>query len=166
MHQENPFLKLCPFKLEFLHHDPEIASIHEFISQDEANDLISVARGKTKSTPYFENGKDNGFSKKRTSKVMYMNELLIPEAGKISEKIEMVTKLHLKTDQYASENYQVMNYGIGGKISYHADTLPIKFGNKGRPPCAHCARNLADLNLKAEFGLKPRKFIILSITYT
>ena len=129
-HQEDPFLRLCPFRIEFLHKNPEIAIIHEFVSHKETDDMIAIAKGKTRSTPYIENGVDKGFSKKRTSKVMYMNELLIPEAQKISHKIESITKLFLKSDQYASENFQVMNYGIGGKISYHSDTLPLRYGIK------------------------------------
>ena len=94
--------------------------------------MIAVAKGRTISTPYLENGKSKTFSKKRTSKVMYMNELLVHEAQKISRNIELLTKLHLKSDLYASENFQVMNYGVGGKISYHTDTLGLKFGNVGK----------------------------------
>ena len=129
---EIPFLKLGPFKVEFLHQRPDILVTHDFASQKDTNDIIAVAKGRTKSTPYIENGVSKTFSRKRTSKVMYMNDLLVPEAQKISRNIELLTKLFLKSDQYASENFQVMNYGIGGKISYHTDTLGLKFGNKGK----------------------------------
>ena len=30
--------------------------------------------------------------------------------------------LNLKEEKYASENFQVMNYGIGGKITCHLDS--------------------------------------------
>ena len=63
-------------------------------------------------TPYIEGGKDASFSKGRTSKVMYMNEKLVPEADAVSKKIEMLTRMTMKGDKYASENFQVMNYGI------------------------------------------------------
>ena len=127
IHHGNSYLKLGPFKVEFLHKTPEIGIIHDFASSKEVDDIIYEAKGKTKSTPYFENGIGKGFSKQRTSKVMYMNELLVPEAEKISKKIEHATKTLLKSDQYASENFQVMNYGIGGKITCHTDTLGFKF---------------------------------------
>ena len=53
---------------------------------------------------------------------MYMNENLMKEAMKLSKNIEWATKFKLSKDQYASENFQVMNYGIGGKISGHTDS--------------------------------------------
>ena len=39
----------------------------------------------------------------------------------ISNRIEWLTQLKLKHEQFASENFQLMNYGIGGKISPHVD---------------------------------------------
>ena len=131
-HNENPYLKIGPFKLEYLHQNPEIVLIHDFASETQTDEIIEKARGQTKSTPYISNGVEKSYSKKRTSKVMYMNELLVPEVMKVSTKIEMITKLFLKSDQYASENYQAMNYGIGGKISSHVDTMGIRFDEKCR----------------------------------
>ena len=29
----------------------------------------------------------------------------------------------MKEEQFASENYQIMNYGIGGRISMHLDSI-------------------------------------------
>ena len=51
------------------------------------NKLISGARGNMKSTPYLVDQKDlneESFSKLRTSKVMYMNEKLVPYAMDLS----------------------------------------------------------------------------------
>ena len=56
-----------------------------------------------------------------------MNEKLVPSAMKISQRIELATKLKLYSERYASENYQVMNYGIGGKIAPHSDSIGVKF---------------------------------------
>ena len=53
---------------------------------------------------------------------MYMNEKLVPEAMVLSKKIELATRFRLYHEKYASENFQIMNYGIGGKISGHVDT--------------------------------------------
>ena len=77
---------------------------------------------------------------------MYMNEKLVPEAMKLSNKIQLVTRFRLYHERYASklnsthlviflplrnlreinfalgENFQIMNYGIGGKISGHVDS--------------------------------------------
>ena len=43
-----------------------------------------------------------------------MNEKMVPDAMDISKRIELVTGLGLYHEQFASENYHVMNYGIGG----------------------------------------------------
>ena len=132
IHHENPFFKLGPFKLELLHQDPEIGLIHDFVSQKQCTDVMNLAKGKMKSTPYVTKGVENGYSNKRTSKVMYMNELLVPEANKLSRNIEWITRMKLKSDQYSSENFQVMNYGIGGKISSHVDSLGIRYGAESK----------------------------------
>ena len=54
---------------------------------------------------------------------MYMNELLVPEAMRLSKKVEQVTRFELKDDKYGSENFQVMNYRVGGRISTHLDSV-------------------------------------------
>ena len=119
----NPYLKLGPFKYELKSAEPEIAIVHQLISIQEAENVKELARNKMRSTPYIDGGKDKSFSKGRTSKVMYMNEKLVPQADAVSKKIEMLTRMTMKGDKYASENFQVMNYGIGGKISSHIDSF-------------------------------------------
>ena len=52
-----------------------------------------------------------------------MNEQLVPEAMRLSKKVEQVTRFKLKDDKYGSENFQVMNYRIGGRISTHLDSV-------------------------------------------
>ena len=56
-----------------------------------------------------------------------MNEKLVSAAMKISNRIELVTRLNLYNEQFASENYQIMNYGIGGKITPHVDSIAFKY---------------------------------------
>ena len=70
-----------------------------------------------------ETKEEESYSKLRTSKVMYMNELLVPEVMRLSKKVEQVTRFKLKDDKYGSENFQVMNYRIGGRISTHLDSV-------------------------------------------
>ena len=54
---------------------------------------------------------------------MYMNERLVPLIRPISKRITLATKFKMKEDKHASENFQVMNYGMGGRIGGHLDTL-------------------------------------------
>ena len=123
LHHNHPYLKLGPFKFEVQHKEPEIAIIHEFASFKETKSIQDHARGQTKPTPYG----DSNFSKHRTSKVMYMNENLEPAALTLSKKIKLATHFRLYKEMYASENYQIMNYGIGGKITQHTDSPEIIF---------------------------------------
>ena len=125
LHHENSFLKLGPFKLESKHINPQIAEIHDLISEKQANELINKARGHLKPTPYLVNGKEKEFSKFRTSKVMYINEMYDQEVLRISKTIQYITRMKLYHERFASENYQVMNYGIGGKISPHLDSSKL-----------------------------------------
>ena len=53
-----------------------------------------------------------------------MNEVLVPEVKGLSRKISQITRYRLKEESFASENFQIMNYGIGGKISIHVDSEP------------------------------------------
>ena len=96
-------------------------------SKPELQKIKKLARdsGNMETTPYLVGGKvlkKSSFTKLRTSKVMYMNELLVPEAMALSKKVSQITRYRLKEEIYASENFQIMNYGIGGRISTHLDS--------------------------------------------
>ena len=96
-------------------------------SKSELQKIKKLARdsGNMETTPYLVGGKvlkKSSFTKLRTSKVMYMNELLVPEAMALSKKVSQITRYRLKEETYASENFQIMNYGIGGRISTHLDS--------------------------------------------
>ena len=116
-------MKLAPLKFEQKHSDPEIALIHDFASAEEIERVKNLARGKMHSTPYVVGKSTVKYSKLRTSKVMYQNERLVGDIMPISNRIEWLTQLKLKHEQFASENFQLMNYGIGGKISPHVDAM-------------------------------------------
>lgn len=122
LHQGNNFLKLGPFKLEAKHYSPQIAIIHDLVSKNICERLISKAQGRMRPTPYSINGKRKEFSTLRTSKVVYLNEKHEQGALHVSKTIEYVTRMKLSHERFASENFQVMNYGIGGKIAPHMDS--------------------------------------------
>lgn len=97
-----------------------------------------------------------------------MNELLEPTAMGISKKIEWATRFRLSQETYASENFQIMNYGIGGKISGHLDSTGIIFLKDRKIRGFFVQRSLyfklisfkAD-NLIAPFSLSPLKMSFL-----
>ena len=113
LHHNNPYLKLSPFKYEIHHQNPEIGVVHDFASAEELKVIKENARGHMKSTPYVTGDTENAYSKARTSKVTYMNEKIVKFIQPLSKRIGQVTKFKLKQEKYASENFQVMNYGIG-----------------------------------------------------
>ena len=129
LHHDNPYLKIAPYKTEYYHRNPEIIYVHDLATKSELEKIKSLARGHMQTTPYKIGGLDKSkaktesFSRLRTSKIMYMNELLVPEAMDLSRKISQITRFRLKEEKYASENFQVMNYGIGGRISTHLDSI-------------------------------------------
>ena len=125
VHHENPYLKLGPFKFEKLQNQPEIGYIHEFTSDQELSQIKKSASGHMKSTPFRDgtSNKERSYSKLRTSKVMYINEKFVPFMQPISKRITLATKFKMKEDKHATENFQIMNYGMGGRIEAHLDTL-------------------------------------------
>ena len=121
LHHFDPYLQLGPFKHEMKHQNPEISVIHDLINFQETQKIKNLTLGKMKATPYAGSGESPTYSKLRTSKVKYLNERSVPEAMVMSKRIELATGFKLYQEYHASENYQVMNYGIGGKISSHVD---------------------------------------------
>ena len=81
LHHEDPFLRLAPFKLEVLHNKPQIGIVREFASKQELSRIKRQAQGHMKSTPYVTGTTEKAYSKLRTSKVMYMNELYPVKVG-------------------------------------------------------------------------------------
>ena len=109
-------------KFETLHWTPQIGLMHDFITEKQAKNVIKKAKLNLKATPYIFLGKSKKFSSGRTSKVTYMNEKYSKEAKEMSNNIESLLRVKLKNEIFGSENFQVMNYGLGGKITPHFDT--------------------------------------------
>ena len=94
-------------------------------SEDEANIIKAGAKGRMKATPLTV-GNDAGkkvlaYTRRRSSKVVYQSESLRPVLERTSRRIKLATKFVLTGEKMASENYQVMNYGMGGTIKVHTD---------------------------------------------
>ena len=51
-----------------------------------------------------------------------MNEHKEDVARRLSDKVELAMRFNVYRNYLDSENYQVMNYGIGGTISGHVDS--------------------------------------------
>ena len=94
-------------KFEMLNIEPEVDLLHDFISDKEINKLKAAVKNKLFTTPLLVDGYEKKFSKLRTSKIKYINELIDQNALKISQKIERATRFVLFQTRFDSENYQV-----------------------------------------------------------
>ena len=52
LHHEDPFLKIGPFKYEFLNKGPSIGLVHDMISNKHTERIKENAKSTLKSTPY------------------------------------------------------------------------------------------------------------------
>ena len=118
----DPYLQLGPFKYEVLNTEPFIGTFHKLFTESEATELINFSKGNLKPTPYRVAGELVKYSARRTSKLLYMSESSNPLIPKISQRVELATRFHLTGHKLDSENYQVMNYGLGGAIDVHRDS--------------------------------------------
>lgn len=101
--------------------NPEIIVIHNFAMVNECDNLIEKARGKLATTTLFTNS-SQVVTNARTSKMMYLSEQTNSDALTFTKRIQMITRFNLSNEPYASENFKVMNYGIGGKVQGHWDS--------------------------------------------
>ena len=46
-------------------------------------------------------------------------------AKRLSDKVQLATRFNIYRNYFDSENYQVMNYGIGGAINGHLDSTGL-----------------------------------------
>ena len=120
LHQSNAYLKLGPFQGEFKLTKPEMILIHNFATNSETKTIINDSGRRMVASPKIsmhEYGQVND----RTCKVTYLNDRSYPLMEKLTKRIERITKFNLSKEKFASENFKVMNYGLGGKIFGHWD---------------------------------------------
>ncbi|QQP38108.1 Prolyl4hydroxylasealpha SG1 [Caligus rogercresseyi] len=123
---EDPYLRLGPFQYEALHSRPNIGMIHSFLTEGEADTLISESTSRSMARSQHSGRKsENEFSFKRTSKQVWLNEESLSSNRVISKRLELASRFELS--QGGSEDYQIVNYGLGGTYKPHFDS----FDNEG-----------------------------------
>ena len=100
-------MRLGPFKYEFLNKEPGVGLVHDLISNTIAEEVKKDARPTLKTTPYDTGEAYLSYSRWRTSKITYFNEMLNVNAKEMSKNIELVTNCVLSKDKFDSENFQV-----------------------------------------------------------
>ncbi|XP_017000435.2 prolyl 4-hydroxylase subunit alpha-1-like isoform X1 [Drosophila takahashii] len=119
-----PFLRLAPLKMEEIGLNPYVLLYHEVLSAREISMLISKAT-KNMKIARIHNRNPKNKNKGRTAKAYWFirknNEL----TRRITRRIQDMTGFDL-TD---SEEFQVINYGIGGHYLTHSDYFNFASSN-------------------------------------
>ena len=114
---DNPYLKIGPFLLENKNTEGNyVAQIHNIVSSTE----VEAIKEKTKTKLNY----NSELSYDRTSKVHYLSERTYNLTQRLSKRLElaMAYNIYIVDRPYVSENYHIVNYGIGGKVGLHLDT--------------------------------------------
>ena len=106
LHHKDPFLKLGPFKYEFVNKEPGIGLVHDMISDKVVQRMKQDSKPKLITSPY-ESEKNVQYTRWRTSKVTYFDKQSNKNALKVSKNIQHVTKAILAKNKFDSENMQV-----------------------------------------------------------
>ena len=149
LHQDDPFLRLGPHKMEVLQKDPFRMIFHEFLSEDEIDFLItySVPRLSTQreKQAFNRRQKKHDYGSKQVRVVSKTVQCWIDDVRfnktssesatalssndydvvhqillKLSRKIEAATRLKV-IGRFSSTQYQTTNYGLGGLCETHID---------------------------------------------
>ena len=125
LHRDLAHLRLGPVKLETLSVRPGVAALHDLLSPGQCRALREKGREGMTVTPFTLSqaaGQENTFSDRRMSKVRYLSHRRDRLASQINRKLSQALDLDLDGAPVPAENYQLMNYGLGGYIELHQDS--------------------------------------------
>ena len=128
LHRYDPYLLLGPFKYEEIRRNPWVGILRQIATRFELGKVMEEAREAAlvpTSLVHFRGGaytEDVAGTLRRTSKVTYRSEAVLPPLAAWTQRLELATGLSIAQHRMDSENYQIMNYGLGGAILTHRDT--------------------------------------------
>ncbi|KAH9513594.1 Prolyl 4-hydroxylase, alpha polypeptide [Bulinus truncatus] len=122
------------FKEELLSIQPFVSVIYDFVSDRESEHFKFLVKNKLSRAQVFDGKRDGRVSSSRTGQLGWVEDEDSQVVREISMKIEHVTGLEtsqiLPDGPFYSENFQVVNYGIGGHYDYHTDATQFKGDEK------------------------------------
>lgn len=125
-HNNHPLLYLSPIKLEIMNVNPQIAIIHNLMSEKEADSIRELAAPLlTRARVQTDNGTADMVSKTRTSQTAWFSPDTHPIVSKMNRRIEAATGLSADMTDSHCELMQVANYGMGGHYTPHYDYLIV-----------------------------------------
>ncbi|CAH0556530.1 unnamed protein product [Brassicogethes aeneus] len=117
-HNNNPFLKIAPFKVEEAHLDPDLFIYHNVMSDNEIETIKKLAYPRfRRATVQNSLTGELEIAKYRISKSAWLKEHEHKYIADISQRVSDMTGLTMET----AEELQVVNYGIGGHYEPHFD---------------------------------------------
>ena len=121
LHYHQPYLRLGPFKYELLSSDPHVGMFRDFYSNRECEAVRRRAAGNIKSSPFSAGGRTKYFTTQRVSKRLHLSEDQSSLASQSSKRISLATNWIVDQEPGASDEYNIINYGLGGQIEVHVD---------------------------------------------
>lgn len=128
LHRGNHYLRLGPFKYEEVRRNPWVGILRNIATTSELEQVMEEAQQAAlvpTSLVHFRGGvytEDTAGTSRRTSKVTYRSEASLPPLAAWTRRFELATALSMTKQRTDSENYQIMNYGLGGAILTHRDS--------------------------------------------
>ncbi|VEN58775.1 unnamed protein product [Callosobruchus maculatus] len=114
----NPYLRIGPFKIEQAHANPDLFIFHDVMSDEEIKTIKSLA------TPKFRRATVQNsvtgqleVAQYRISKSAWLEDFEHEHVAAVNRRVEDMTGLTVST----AEQLQVVNYGIGGHYEPHFD---------------------------------------------
>uniref|UniRef100_A0A1A9ZZK9 procollagen-proline 4-dioxygenase n=1 Tax=Glossina pallidipes TaxID=7398 RepID=A0A1A9ZZK9_GLOPL len=112
------FLRLAPFKMEFLSLDPYIALYHDVLTDREIVTLKDLVKTNLKRATVFDKYQQkNTINHERTAKISWLPDDSSNTTLGIIQKLADMTGLNTS----GWEPMQIMNYGLGGHFKEHFD---------------------------------------------
>ncbi|XP_022906186.2 prolyl 4-hydroxylase subunit alpha-1 [Onthophagus taurus] len=114
----NPYLKIGPFKVEEAYTDPKIVVFHDVMYDSEIETIKRLAHPRfRRATVQNSMTGELETAQYRISKSAWLKEIEHDYVAKVVQRVEAMTGL----TQTTSEELQVVNYGIGGHYEPHFD---------------------------------------------
>ncbi|GLV45494.1 prolyl-4-hydroxylase-alpha EFB [Carabus blaptoides fortunei] len=114
----NPFLRIAPFKIEEAYLKPRIVIFHEIMSEQEIETIKKLAqpRFRRATVQNYKTG-ELETAQYRISKSAWLKEHEHKHVANVCQRVADMTGLTVET----AEELQVVNYGIGGHYEPHFD---------------------------------------------
>lgn len=114
---KNSFLRLAPFRMEMISHEPSIALFHNVLSDREIENFHSIGVPELRRSRIGANEKQKKKSTIRTSHGAFLDYYTQPSLKSFLQTLQDLTGQTI----IGSEKIQFANYGIGGHYQPHFD---------------------------------------------